>query len=493
MKRSRFLGRVLMVVVVVAVLVAGFHTLTIMAQEVNTGPIPGFSGVPTSGDEPLTVQFTDGSTSDDGIVSRIWDFGDGGTSTEQNPSHEYVQNGIYTVTLTVAEADGDNASETKEAYITVRDTGPNPGFSGTPTSGPEPLTVEFADESTSYDGIVSWSWDFGDGGSSTEQNPTYVYVQDGEYLVSLLVTEADGSEATRFIWSFVTNDTGPTAEFSGTPLTGVKPLTVVFTDESMSYDGIESWNWDFGDGGTSLDQNPTHVYGQEGTYTVTLSVAEADDEDSDSVTKEDYVTVRTPDPGPVTLFMESTTDGSVTGPSEGLSYWGVDRVVALRAVADPGYEFTSWTGQVDTVADTSAAATTITMNSNKIIKANFSATEPLPTATPTPTPVTPTPTPVVPGPEPTIEVTPTPIPMVTASPAPVVTPTPTPTTAPIPEVTPTPTPEVALTPTPTPEPEPGPTEVSWSLVGGITGGVLAFGLGVIFLVLRRRRSQTEGA
>ncbi|HDL19865.1 MAG TPA: PKD domain-containing protein [Nitrospirae bacterium] len=78
-----------------------------------------FSGDPTSGPNPLTVQFTDLSTSGEGIVSRDWDFGDGGTSTEQNPTHQYTLYGVYTVCLTVAEADGDTDKECKVDYITV--------------------------------------------------------------------------------------------------------------------------------------------------------------------------------------------------------------------------------------------------------------------------------------------------------------------------------------------------------------------------------------
>ena len=86
---------------------------------------------------------------------------------------------LYTVSLTVTESDGSSDTETKENYITVSDTGPAAGFSATPLSGAEPLTVAFTDTSTSYDGIVSWLWDFGDGQTSTEQNPDHEYAQDG--------------------------------------------------------------------------------------------------------------------------------------------------------------------------------------------------------------------------------------------------------------------------------------------------------------------------
>ena len=281
---------------------AGYVTVS------DAGPSADFSASPATGAEPLTVALTDLSTSHDGIVSWLWDFGDGQTSTEQNPTHVYAQDGTYTVTLTVTEADADGDVETKAGYVTVSGTGPAADFSATPTSGTEPLTVVFADLSSSYDGIVSWLWDFGDGQTSMEQNPTHVYAQDGTYAVTLTVTEADADSDTETKASYVTvSGTGPAADFSATPTSGTEPLTVVFTDASTSYDGIVSWLWDFGDGQTSTEQNPTHVYAQDGTYTVTLTVTEAD-ADSDTETKASYVTVS--GTGPAADFSATPTSGT---------------------------------------------------------------------------------------------------------------------------------------------------------------------------------------
>jgi VCBS repeat-containing protein len=262
----------------------------------NTGPTAAFSATPLSGDEPLTVSFTNTSTSDDGITSWQWDFGDGGTSTQQNPTHQYAQDGVYPVSLVVREADADTDTETKN--ITVSDTGPTAAFSAVPLSGDEPLTVNFTDASTSYDGITSWQWDFGDGGTSTQQNPTHQYAQDGVYPVSLVVREADADTDTE-TKNITVSDTGPTAAFSATPLSGDEPLTVNFTDASTSYDGITSWQWNFGDGGTSTQQNPTHQYAQDGVYPVSLVVGEAD-ADTDTETKTNYITVF--DTGPTADF-----------------------------------------------------------------------------------------------------------------------------------------------------------------------------------------------
>ncbi len=184
--------------------VSGIGHGRINAYKAVVTPSAQFSASPLSGPEPLTVDFSENSTSYDGIASWLWDFGDGQTSTEQNPSHQYAQDGVYTVSLSVTESDGDSDTEARAGYIAVSDTGPSAEFSASPLSGGEPLTVSFSDGSTSYDGIASWLWDFGDGQTSTEQNPTHQYAQDGVYTVSLTVTEADGDSDTGTMIDYIT-------------------------------------------------------------------------------------------------------------------------------------------------------------------------------------------------------------------------------------------------------------------------------------------------
>jgi len=272
-----------------------------------TRPAADFSATTVSGDEPLTVNFTDTSTSYDGIVSWSWNFGDGQTSTTPSPTHEYAQDGTYTVSLTVTEADNDSDIETKTNYITVLEAGPTAKFSATPLSGNEPLTVNFTDTSTSADGIDSWLWDFGDGHTSTEQSPAHKYAQNGTYTVSLTVTEADSNSDTKTRTSYITVlEAGPISDFTATPSSGNKPLTVNFTDASISADGIFSWAWNFGDGQTSTEQSPQHEYTQDGTYTVSLTVTEADS-NSNTKTRTGYITVS--DTGPSADFSTSPVSG----------------------------------------------------------------------------------------------------------------------------------------------------------------------------------------
>ncbi len=161
---------------------------------VQNPPVAGFSGTPTSGDVPLTVQFTDLSTNSP--TSWSWDFGDGvGTSTVKNPSYTYAFAGTYTVTLTATNAYGSD-SETKTNYISVTQPANDPpvaDFTASPTSGDAPLAVQFTDLSTNDP--ASWNWDFGDGvGTSTVKNPSYTYTAAGTYTVSLTATNAYGSD-----------------------------------------------------------------------------------------------------------------------------------------------------------------------------------------------------------------------------------------------------------------------------------------------------------
>jgi PKD repeat protein len=242
-----------------------------------------FSGSPTGGNPPLTVTFTDASTPGSSpITGWSWDFGDGATSTAQNPSHAYLSNGSYTVALTVATSADGTDTETKPNYVvvTAAPVPPTAQFSAAPQEGVMPLTVQFTDQSSPGSAVItSWSWSFGDGGTSTVKNPSHIYLLAGAYTVALTVTTSVGSDS-----HTQTNDitvhpapVPPTADFSGTPTAGLSPLPVQFTDLSApGTSPITAWSWTFGDGGTSVSTNPGHTYASPGGYTVSLTVTTAD-------------------------------------------------------------------------------------------------------------------------------------------------------------------------------------------------------------------------
>ncbi|MCK4764542.1 MAG: PKD domain-containing protein [Candidatus Aminicenantes bacterium] len=157
----------------------------------SSPPTAGFTGTPTSGLAPLTVSFTDQSS---GATSWSWNFGDTGTSTQENPSHQYTSPGVYTVSLTVTNAYG-NDTETKTDYITVAAMQPPVAdFTASSTGIYEGSNVTFTDQSTNNP--TSWSWTFSGGtpSSSTAQNPTITYNTAGTYAVSLTAYNGAGND-----------------------------------------------------------------------------------------------------------------------------------------------------------------------------------------------------------------------------------------------------------------------------------------------------------
>lgn len=152
-------------------------------------PKAEFSGDPTKGSKPLEVQFTDKSLGKN-LTSWTWNFGDETTSTERNPKHMYSESGMYSVSLTVANNQGDTDTATKPGYINVRDPLIKADFFASPTSGAAPLSVKFSDKSTGSP--TNWFWDFGDGFTSAGvKDPSHVYQYGGKYTVTLTITLGD--------------------------------------------------------------------------------------------------------------------------------------------------------------------------------------------------------------------------------------------------------------------------------------------------------------
>ena len=194
-----------------------------------------------------------------------------------------------TYTLTVTDASDCVASDS--VTVTEEPGGrPTAEFSADPTSCCAPLTVSFTDLSNpNGQPITAWSWSFGDGATSTAQNPSHVYDTPGSYSVSLTVTNACGSD-TDTKTEYIQVGGPPTAEFSADPTSCCAPLTVDFTDLSDGNNKpIDSWSWSFGDGDTSTEQNPSHVYDTPGSYSVSLTVTNACG--SDVETKTEYIQV----------------------------------------------------------------------------------------------------------------------------------------------------------------------------------------------------------
>ena len=362
-------------------------TESIFVSTANQTPESGFAFVATE----LSVEFTDSSSDSDGTVdSWSWDFGDGNTSTSQNPIHDYSSEGTYTVSLTVTDNGGLTDSTDQTVSVNLDNIPPISNF----TYLTSDLEVTFTDSSSDTDGSVdSWSWDFGDGNSSSSQNPVHNYVTDGNYTVTLTVTddqgatnpssqtvtventsgtvsggftETDVSPANGEILSYTievpagatslevdisggTGNADLAINFGSTPSrtdndclevgagnthsceitnpaegtwfivvrgasasSGVElnaywfavaagnitpaadftfstaDLEASFTDASSDSDGtIVAYDWDFGDGNTSTSSDPINLYATAGTYSVNLTVTDdegATDTSTQSVT-----------------------------------------------------------------------------------------------------------------------------------------------------------------------------------------------------------------
>ncbi|AKB27006.1 cell surface protein [Methanosarcina siciliae T4/M] len=168
-------------------------------------------------------------------------------------------------------------------YPTPEPVPPVADFSSSVDSGEAPLEVTFTDKSTGSP--TAWSWDLGDGNTSTEQNPVHTYTSAGNYTVTLTASNADGESSKKGTITVLQSVEQVVADFTSSADSGEAPLEVTFTDKSTG--SPTAWSWDLGDGNTSTEQNPVHTYTSAGNYTVTLTASNADGESS----KEGTVTV----------------------------------------------------------------------------------------------------------------------------------------------------------------------------------------------------------
>ena len=249
--------------------------------QVNKSPAVDFVADMTTVGVGRRVTFTDLSLITP--TNWVWDFGDGSTGTGARPDHVYRTTGVYDVTLTASNADM-TTSRTRNQYITVLNI-PRADFTADKTRGGAPLNVNFADKSTGAPD--SWQWDFGDGANSTEQNPVHQYNTPGKFSVTLNVSNANGQDSTVKA-DFIITTPAPVADFRADRQSGNAPFVVRFTD--LSKGSPDTWSWDFGDGTGSEEQNPSHIYMNEGTYDVRLTVS--NQHGSDSVSLKDTSSAR---------------------------------------------------------------------------------------------------------------------------------------------------------------------------------------------------------
>lgn len=218
--------------------------------------------------------FSFSDISENGPTSWSWDFGDGNTSNLQNPSNQYTIDSTYYVCLTISNSAG---SDTYCDSVVVTGVTGNPppiaNFSYVDNGGGN---VGFTD--LSLNSPNSWTWDFDDGNTSTQANPTHQYLADSTYVVCLTVINGNGSDS--YCDSIVITGTStilpPIASFSWIDNGGGY---ATFTD--LSSNAPTSWAWDFGDGNTSSQQHPDNIYTiHDSTYNVCLTATNSAGNDS---------------------------------------------------------------------------------------------------------------------------------------------------------------------------------------------------------------------
>ena len=215
--------------------------------------------------------FTDSSSAtNDTIVSWAWDFGDGNTSTQQNPTHTYNVPGPYYVCLTITTALGC----TSTYCDSLSGGGSGPSCTASLSDTISGNTAYFSASGTSSSGTpVSWYWDFGDGNTSTTSTAfaTHTYAANGTYNACVVITYSNSCVATSCN-NVVIGSSGPLcqASFFHYPDTSSQYSIIVVNTSSGS--NSYSCLWDFGDGNTSTNCYPSHTYSGPGTYVLCLTI-----------------------------------------------------------------------------------------------------------------------------------------------------------------------------------------------------------------------------
>ncbi len=245
----------------------------------------GFTASPASQSLPSST-VTINNTTNTGAWTYLWDFGDGSTSTNGAvTSHTYATYGNYTITLTVTS---NVCTQSQTQQVVILAIPPIVDFSYVPSSGCEPLTVQFTNLSQFADPLT-YQWDFGDGGTSQATNPSYTYFNAGTYSVSLSASNINGQKITNTKSSIIQVYPKPIATFKITPTLIYIPGGILYTSNLST--NATGFYWDFGDGQTSTDFKPEHVYKKDGLFTITLA-ASNEFGCTDTTRLQDVVTVK---------------------------------------------------------------------------------------------------------------------------------------------------------------------------------------------------------
>jgi gliding motility-associated-like protein len=230
----------------------------------------GFTADITGGCSPLTVRFTNTSSASSSAVYQ-WDFGNGNTSTLKDPGAVFLEAKKYTVTLTVI--DGNQSSSSSQRITVYKKPVVDFSSSLSKVCTPEPTT--FTAKATAEEGaIAEYLWDFGDGYTEYSYSPgiSHIYLTAGEPQVRLSVTDNHGCTNSKTINNLIKVFNGVKADFEADKtFICFQPDPVTMINKSEG-EGPLKYTWDFGDGVSSTQKDPTHVFSKKGNYTVSLAI-----------------------------------------------------------------------------------------------------------------------------------------------------------------------------------------------------------------------------
>ncbi|MBL7698302.1 MAG: PKD domain-containing protein [Chitinophagaceae bacterium] len=210
-----------------------------------------------SGCIPVKYKFTDNSTAcESTITGWFWEFGDGATSTEQNPEHEFATEAQFNVRLTVTDNNGNSIRRGKRITVTASTLSINLGNDTTICFG-SPLGLDAGVAGATY----TWS--------TGETSQQITVLDDGDYSVTVVSSGCIAKDTIR-----VNTSASVANKWSYAKGAACLPVQVTFTDSSEAFcgQGIQSWHWEFGDGATSDEQNPVHYFSTVDSFLVRLTV-----------------------------------------------------------------------------------------------------------------------------------------------------------------------------------------------------------------------------
>jgi gliding motility-associated-like protein len=249
--------------------------LKISFDFVNADAVAGASPFAT-GCAPLTVNFTNNSAN---ATSYWWDLGNGSSTTQATPTATYSTPGTYTVQLVAINNTGcalTGSTDTAQLLIVVTNDTIKNDFTLSKIDSCITLTMGVANLSTFYGNSfgpsTSWLWSWGDGNTSTVQNPgQHVYANTGTYNVTLTITDTNACNSPVILSKGITFINNYIDGIFTIPPTGCAPFPVAFVPTTSGI--VTGYNWYFGDGGTSTSSTPNHTYSTYGNFTAMLVVS----------------------------------------------------------------------------------------------------------------------------------------------------------------------------------------------------------------------------